>query len=323
MESPACRVCLRTGEDLVNIFEETVGFGLSIAGMLSKCTGLKIERGDLLPDSICPSCLQDAKNAFKVKQSYDRRRQLHCHQKKAPLPDIKSREPVPNATEINDELVDGLRESDLPFGDEFQGQVLNEPLEEDVFEQEHDPESECEIGSCDGEVESKVEKDDFQRNEDYDEDVGCEPSNSDDEDNSFLYKCYYCPKTFTSKPALEMHSRIHTGDRPFKCTHCWKTFSHNTYLQRHLETHSNKPFKCSICAKTFAYNSTLVKHFQKHSEKEPFNCTRCSKPCPSLGHLQAHIRKHHGGEQDFKCTYCPKSYSTLNNLQVHLKRHTK
>ncbi|XP_037719489.1 RB-associated KRAB zinc finger protein-like [Drosophila subpulchrella] len=319
MESPACRVCLRTGEDLLNIFEETVEFGVSIAGMISKCTGLKVEKGDCLPDSICPSCLRDAKNAFKVKQSYERNRQLYCRPKKA-TPNIESRVPSLDASDTKEDAVDDLREKEEPYGDEFQGQVRNEPLKEDLFEEEHDPESECEIGSYDDEAETKMVKDDFQGNEDND--VDCEPSNYDDENNGFLYKCYYCPKTFTSKSALTIHSRKHTGDRPFKCTDCGKTFSHNTYLQRHLVTHSDKPFKCSICEKTFAFCSMLESHYRKHSGEQPFNCTRCSKSCPSLGHLKAHVRKHHLEEQDFKCTYCPKSYSRLKNLKLHLRKHT-
>jgi len=314
MESPACRVCLRNGEDLLNIFEETVEFGVSIAGMISKCTGLKIEKGDCLPDSICPSCLRDAKHAFEVKQSYERSRKLYCHSKKD-TPNIVSRVPNLDASDTKEDIADDLREKEEPYGDEFQGQVRNEPLKEDLYEEEHDPESECEIESYDDEAETKMVIDNFQRSEDDDVD-------DDDENNSFLYKCYYCPKTFTSISALTIHSRKHTGDRPFKCAHCGKTFSHNTYLQRHLVTHSDKPFKCSICTKTFAFCSTLESHYRKHSGEQPFNCTRCSKSCPSLGHLQAHIRKHHLEEQDFKCTYCPKSYSRLKNLQLHLRTHT-
>jgi len=49
---------------MVNVFEGMHEVGVSVASMIFECTGFKPEKGDRLPETICTSCLQDARSAL-------------------------------------------------------------------------------------------------------------------------------------------------------------------------------------------------------------------------------------------------------------------
>ncbi|XP_052844854.1 uncharacterized protein LOC128257725 isoform X2 [Drosophila gunungcola] len=76
MSSTICRVCLMNNETMVNIFDAKHESGISIASVISKCTGYKVELEDRLPKNICELCLQDAQNAFDIIDTYERSHQI-------------------------------------------------------------------------------------------------------------------------------------------------------------------------------------------------------------------------------------------------------
>jgi len=49
---------------MVNIFEDTPGLGPSIPVMIAQWSGYQVVKIDSLPELICPSCLEDARNEF-------------------------------------------------------------------------------------------------------------------------------------------------------------------------------------------------------------------------------------------------------------------
>ncbi|KAF4115120.1 zinc finger protein 184-like [Onychostoma macrolepis] len=55
--------------------------------------------------------------------------------------------------------------------------------------------------------------------------------------------CTQCGMGFAYKYNLDVHMRVHTGEKPYKCLHCDKRFSRSGDLRRH----ERKPCKCSHC----------------------------------------------------------------------------
>ena len=52
------------------------------------------------------------------------------------------------------------------------------------------------------------------------------------------FSCPVCAKPFASASALEIHSRTHSGDRPFVCHVCSKAFTTKGNLKVHMSTHA-------------------------------------------------------------------------------------
>ena len=159
-------------------------------------------------------------------------------------------------------------------------------------------------------------------------------------DNSDVFRCEVCGKTYMSKVAVEYHQTVkHGGDR-FECTICGNSFGHKSALKRHSKVHeeNSDQFKCRKCDKSFGRKDQLMRHKQgvhnlvnfdldevdalKKDDEDTYTCKVCSKSFSGLDaryKIIDHLAKKCKDEK-YYCDECEKSFSNVSNLNQH-NRH--
>ncbi|KAH8357325.1 hypothetical protein KR200_001103, partial [Drosophila serrata] len=319
-----CRVCLEASEEMVNIFDGIAGKRISIAEMISQCTGFRVSRGDAFPKTICLPCKEDATNAYEIKQLCETNQRAFWQLKKdieeetdllvEEISDKSSTEAIKYHCEVENEEIESER-------DRFHGLVKNEPIEDDVFEEDSLNFSDCD-NQIDIEVKTEECNDSLPAN---DQPLGNIVNDADKTQpplKKVQHPCPHCQKPFSRNADLKQHIRTHTGERPFKCSHCSKAFAQFGCLQIHIRMHTGeRPYTCSFCQKSFLRLGGYKQHLRIHTGERPYKCSHCEKSFARFENLRQHIRTH-TGERPFKCSHCSKAFAQFGCLQIHIRMHT-
>ncbi|KAL4227090.1 hypothetical protein ACF0H5_015064 [Mactra antiquata] len=134
--------------------------------------------------------------------------------------------------------------------------------------------------------------------------------------------CNICMKSFTTKGNLKAHSVTHSDDKPWKCEFCSKTFKEKKVLKTHERIHTGeKPFSCTICNRAFNQRSALMEHVLTHSNNKPHLCDICGQGFRGASSLKYH-KKRHSGTKEFTCNICNKAFVSKNELARHDLTHS-
>ena len=168
--------------------------------------------------------------------------------------------------------------------------------------------------------------------------------------------CNLCGQSYSTQGSLKVHTRSHTGERPFKCGECDRAFITSGQLKKHSRTHNKPVVTVSEDSKTVyvqilkpvlpagrgaaasgrgrgrrsaagepGASSTLKLEVQSFPRDSTYSCDICGSVFVRSCDLASHMRHDHPqptGKKENICRECGMYFSRAHTLKIHLRTHS-
>jgi KRAB domain-containing zinc finger protein len=111
-----------------------------------------------------------------------------------------------------------------------------------------------------------------------------------------VHVCATCQAPFQSRSLLAIHTRKHTGERPYKCTTCDAAFTRVDHLRSHTRSQHIRvqAHVCTVCEKRFTELGSMRRHVNTvHLAKRAYACSVCDAHFGNAAHRRRHEQVMH------------------------------